>query len=73
MDEKTGSNRNHIMIESRKQKLVTCPYCWTDQRTERDFCYRCGAEFIYRDEQEQIYLNKKECYFSSEGALNVIE
>ncbi len=53
MDGKARSNRNHIMLESRKQKFVTCPYCWTDQRTERDFCYRCGAEFIYRDEQEQ--------------------
>jgi len=39
-----------VFIASRSQKLVTCPHCWTDQRTERDFCYRCGAEFVYLDE-----------------------
>ena len=41
---------NQVIVESRRSKVVTCPHCWTDQRTERDFCYRCGAEFIYLDE-----------------------
>lgn len=53
MNEKTEPKRNHVMVESREQKLVTCPHCWTDQRTERNFCYFCGAEFIYRDEQKK--------------------
>lgn len=53
MHEKTESDRKHVMVESRKQKFVTCPHCWTEQRTERNFCYFCGAEFIYRDEQDK--------------------
>lgn len=40
-------NKNNVIVESRSMKVITCPHCWTDQRTERDFCYRCGAEFIY--------------------------
>ena len=36
---------------SRSQKIVTCPHCWTTQRTERDRCYQCGAIFRYRDEE----------------------
>lgn len=44
------SNNKAVHFESRKQKLVTCPYCWTDQRTERDSCFRCGAKFIYLEE-----------------------
>lgn len=39
-----------VIVKSRAQKYVTCPHCWTDQRTERDFCYRCGAAFVYLDE-----------------------
>lgn len=38
---------NYVLIESREQKFVTCPHCWTDQRTDRDFCYRCGAVFKF--------------------------
>ena len=54
---KTEPDKNHVMIESRGQKLVTCPYCWTDQRTGRDFCYCCGAVFLYRDEQIKKNIN----------------
>lgn len=39
-----------VFVESRRLKTVTCPHCWTEQRTERDFCYRCGAVFAYLDE-----------------------
>ena len=43
-------NKNLVPMPSRRQRFITCPHCWTDQRTDRDFCYRCGAEFIYLDE-----------------------
>lgn len=45
-------NKNQVFIPSRRQRLIACPYCWTDQRTDRDFCYRCGAEFTYLDEAD---------------------
>jgi predicted amidophosphoribosyltransferase len=51
MNDKTEPKRNYVIVESREQKFVTCPHCWTDQRTERNFCYCCGARFIYHDEQ----------------------
>ena len=44
------ANKKTVVVPSRSQKFVTCPRCWTDQRTDRDFCYQCGAEFLYRDE-----------------------
>lgn len=47
---KKKTYRNYIMAGSREQKVITCPHCWTDQRTDRDFCYRCGAVFLYQDE-----------------------
>lgn len=50
MNKDNKSNQKTVHFESRKQRSVTCPYCWTDQRTERDFCYLCGAEFVYLDE-----------------------
>jgi len=50
MNKEKKSNKKAVHFESRSQKLVTCPYCWTDQRAERDHCYRCGAEFLYLDE-----------------------
>jgi predicted amidophosphoribosyltransferase len=53
MNEKTGPDKKHVMVESRKQRFVTCPHCWTEQRTERNFCYFCGAEFVYLDEQKK--------------------
>ena len=40
----------YVMVESREQKFITCPHCWTDQRTDRDFCYGCGAVFFYLNE-----------------------
>ncbi|MDF2656465.1 MAG: hypothetical protein K0R19_2939 [Bacillota bacterium] len=42
-------NQN-VRFASRKQKVVTCPYCWTDQRSSRNFCYCCGAAFVFLDE-----------------------
>lgn len=50
MNEKNKKDGDCVLIDSRSQKSVTCPYCWTDQRTERDCCYRCGAVFLYLDE-----------------------
>ena len=40
-----------ILLPSRGVKTLTCPHCWTAQRTERDFCCRCGAAFRYLDEE----------------------
>lgn len=47
---KIMADHRYVMIESRGQKFITCPHCWTDQRTDRDFCYRCGASFFYLNE-----------------------
>ena len=47
---KSKNQAKQVIVPSREVKILTCPYCWTDQRTERDFCYRCGAGFIYLDE-----------------------
>lgn len=52
MNKKNKGNSNCVIVESRRQKTVSCPYCWTDQRTDRNFCYRCGAEFVYLDEMK---------------------
>jgi len=52
MKNNSKSSQNSVLFESRELKLVTCPHCWTDQRTERDSCYRCGAGFTYFDELE---------------------
>lgn len=38
------------VFASRDVKVVTCPHCWTEQHTERNFCYHCGARFVFRDE-----------------------
>lgn len=51
-ENKRKTYNNYVMVESREQKFITCPHCWTDQRTDRDFCYGCGAEFIFLDEQD---------------------
>jgi predicted amidophosphoribosyltransferase len=50
IENKKMTDNNFIMVNSREQGFVTCPHCWTDQRADRDFCYRCGAVFIYKDE-----------------------
>lgn len=50
MENKNTAGNNFVTVYSREQGFVTCPHCWTDQRTDRDFCYRCGAVFIYKDE-----------------------
>lgn len=42
-----------VLYPSRQVKTVVCPHCWTAQRTERDFCYRCSAPFLYQDERPQ--------------------
>lgn len=52
-EETEKTDGKQVMVESRKLGFLTCPHCWTDQRTERNFCYFCGAGFIYRDEQEK--------------------
>lgn len=50
MNKDKRANPKTVYFESRRQRFATCPYCWTDQRTERDLCYRCSAEFVYLDE-----------------------
>ena len=40
-----------VFLPSRAVKAITCPHCWTAQRTERDFCCRCGAAFRFLDEE----------------------
>jgi len=50
MNRNKNTKEKQVIVKSRSIKIITCPYCWTDQRTERDFCYRCGAGFIYLDD-----------------------
>lgn len=42
-----------VLLQTRPAIFVTCPHCWTDQRAERDTCFRCGARFVYAEEAEQ--------------------
>lgn len=42
-----------VAFATRPRIALTCPHCWTEQRAERSRCYRCGAGFIYWDEQDQ--------------------
>ena len=41
------------VFDSREEKSVVCPHCWTEQRTDREFCYHCGARFVYLDEAQR--------------------
>ena len=41
------------VFDSREARVVVCPHCWTEQRTERDFCYHCGARFVYTNEEQR--------------------
>lgn len=50
MNRNHSPSKQHVLFQTRKDRIVTCPYCWTDQRTERNFCYQCGAGFSYGDE-----------------------
>lgn len=36
-----------VAFPARPVVSVVCPHCWTAQRSERDFCYHCGARFVY--------------------------
>jgi len=40
-----------VAFATRPRVSVSCPHCWTDQRSNRDTCYRCGVSFHYLDEQ----------------------
>jgi predicted amidophosphoribosyltransferase len=51
-ENKKMTDNNFVMVDSRDEGFVACPHCWTDQRTDRDFCYRCGTAFIYKDESK---------------------
>lgn len=51
MEKITQEIKQFATAPSRNQRFITCPHCWTEQRTERDFCYRCGTRFIYLDEK----------------------
>jgi len=46
-----------VLIPSRSQRLVNCPYCWTDQLASRNFCFRCSAKFIFMDEEKNVRNN----------------
>ncbi|MDL2317765.1 hypothetical protein LJC74_01545 [Eubacteriales bacterium OttesenSCG-928-A19] len=39
-----------VCLKARPRTTVTCPHCWTRQRSDRAKCYRCEASFIYLDE-----------------------
>lgn len=37
--------RQMIVVPENKT-MAWCPHCWTQQRAERDVCYRCGAQIM---------------------------
>jgi transporter family-2 protein len=41
-----------IVFETRPKNGICCPYCWTIQPSNRNFCYgyKCNAKFVFRDE-----------------------
>lgn len=47
-----------VAFATRPRLAVTCPHCWTDQRSNRDICYRCGISFHYLDEQPSADLER---------------
>jgi hypothetical protein len=48
-----------VVFATRPRISVTCPRCWTEQRSERNLCYRCDAPFIYLDERQAKETNTK--------------
>lgn len=42
-----------VHFSQRPSVVVTCPLCCTEQRAERDRCYRCGAVFVFISETKQ--------------------
>lgn len=42
-----------VAFATRPAVLVSCPCCWTDQRANRNRCWRCEAQFVFLDEQEE--------------------
>ncbi len=49
--EVTTSKRRHLLFEERPAVALTCENCWTEQRSDRDLCYRCGTPFVFKNEQ----------------------
>jgi len=46
-----------IAFTTRPLVSVTCPRCWTDQRSDRNICYCCGGAFLYLDEQPSTRID----------------
>lgn len=42
-----------VFFETRNEAMLSCPHCWTEQRSDRDFCYQCGAHFHFTDEESK--------------------
>lgn len=41
-----------VVFETRPEKGICCPYCWTAQPSDRNFClgYKCNVKFVFGDE-----------------------
>lgn len=50
IDNDKQSPKPDVIFETRPANGIFCPHCWTKQRSNRKFCYRCSAKFIYLDE-----------------------
>ena len=46
----------NLVFETRPENSVCCPYCWTVQSSDRNFCrgYKCNVKFIFRDDPGRI-------------------
>lgn len=46
------ASHEEIVFETRPKGGICCPYCWTVQSSQRNFCrgYRCNTKFVFRDE-----------------------
>lgn len=43
------------VFETRLKGGICCPYCWTAQSSDRNFChgYKCNARFVFEDEPDE--------------------
>jgi hypothetical protein len=51
-----------IVFETRLKSEICCPYCWTIQPSNRNFCrrYKCNAKFVFQDELGEIKYTSNE-------------
>lgn len=53
--EESAASPPDLVFETRPKGEMCCPYCWTMQASNRNFCrgYKCKAKFIFLDELDE--------------------